>query len=134
MYKDADLTLQHHAAEISDAMIAKVDEVLRDIVWNKDNVADFLGKYLTEPKLDVIFEPNRKISKAEFIKQLAQKTLFLSLKSQMLFTQNNFYLNGEKLAVRAEIIDVMKTFADKKCLKTDALGANIHAACWRCSL
>lgn len=127
LYKDADLTLQKHAAEISDSMIAKVDEALRGIVWNKDNVADFLGKYLTEPKLDVIFEPNRKISKAEFIKQFARKTLFLSLKSQMLFTNNQFYLNGEKLTVPAEIIAIMKEFADKKALKINALGANIHA-------
>jgi 50S ribosomal protein L16 3-hydroxylase len=127
LYTDADLTLQKHAAEISGNMIAKVDKALRGIVWNKDNVADFLGKYLTEPKLDVIFEPNREISKAEFIKQLAQKTLFLSLKSQMLFNNNQFYLNGEKLVVSAELIDVIKTFADIKCLKIDALGANIHA-------
>ncbi len=127
LYQDADLTLQKHAAEISDAMIAKVDAALRDIAWNKDNVADFLGKYLTEPKLGVIFEPNRKISKAEFIKQLAQKTLFLSLKSQMLFAQNNFYLNGEKLAVPADIVAIMKEFSDKKILKIAALEANIHA-------
>jgi 50S ribosomal protein L16 3-hydroxylase len=127
LYKDADLTLQKHAAEISDAMIAKVDEALRGIVWNKDNVADYLGKYLTEPKLDVVFEPNRKISKAEFIKQFSRKTLFLSLKSQMLFTNNQFYLNGEKLAVPAGTIAIMKEFADKKALKINALGANIHA-------
>jgi 50S ribosomal protein L16 3-hydroxylase len=127
LYQDADLTLQQHAAEISDAMIAKVDAALRGIVWNKDNVADFLGEYLTEPKLDVVFETNRKISKAEFCKQLAQKTLFLSLKSQMLFTQNHFYLNGEKLAVPADIVAIIKEFSDKKILKITGLGANIHA-------
>jgi 50S ribosomal protein L16 3-hydroxylase len=128
LYQDADLTLQQHAAEISDVMIAKLDAALGGIIWNKDNVADFLGKYLTEPKLDVVFEPNRKISKAEFIKQFSHKTLFLSLKSQMLFTKNQFYLNGEKLVVCAEIMDAMKTFSDNKYLKMDALGANIHAA------
>jgi 50S ribosomal protein L16 3-hydroxylase len=127
LYQDADLTLQQHAAEISVAMIAKVDTALRGIVWNKDNVADFLGEYLTEPKLDVVFETNRKISKAEFCKQLAQKTLFLSLKSQMLFTRNHFYLNGEKLAVPAEIVAIIKEFSDKKILKITGLGANIHA-------
>jgi 50S ribosomal protein L16 3-hydroxylase len=127
LYKDADLSLQHHAAEISDAMIAKVDAALRGIVWNKDNVADFLGKYLTEPKLDVVFEPNRKISKAEFCKELAQKTLFLSLKSQMLFTKNQFYLNGEKLTVSTEIVAIMKEFSDKKQLNLIGLQANIHA-------
>jgi 50S ribosomal protein L16 3-hydroxylase len=128
LYADADLQLQKNPAEISDATISKVNTMLQTISWDKNNVADFLGKYLTEPKPDVVFEPNRKISKAEFIRQLGQKNCHLSLKSQMLFTGNNFYLNGEKLAVTAEIMDAMKTFADKKCLKIPALGANIHAA------
>jgi 50S ribosomal protein L16 3-hydroxylase len=127
LYQDTDLTLQKHPAEISDALQAKVEAALSGIVWDKNHVADFLGKYLTEPKPDIFFEPNRKISKAEFIKQLAQKTLFLSLKSQMLFTNNQFYLNGDKLAVPSEIIAIMKEFADKKVLKINALQANIHA-------
>ena len=128
LYADADLKLQNHPAEISADMINKVSEMLQNITWNKDKVADFLGKYSTEPKLDVVFEPNRKISKTEFIKQLSQKVLYLSLKSQLLFTQNNFYLNGERLVVSAEIVAIMKEFADKRFLKTTALIANIHEA------
>ena len=128
LYTDADLKLQNHPAEISADMINKVSEMLQTITWDQDKVADFLGKYLTEPKLDVVFEPNRKISKTEFIKRLSQKTLYLSLKSQLLFTQNNFYLNGERLAVSAEIVAIMKEFADKKFLGITALTANIHAA------
>ncbi len=126
LYADADLKLQNHPAEISAEMINKVSEVLQKITWDKDKVADFLGKYLTEPKLDVVFEPNRKILKTEFIKRLSQKTLYLSLKSQLLFTQNNFYINGERLVVSAEIVAIMKEFADKKFLEITALTANIH--------
>ena len=128
LYADADLKLQNHPAEISADMINKVSEMMQKITWDKDKVADFLGKYLTEPKLDVVFEPNRKISKTEFIKRLSQKTLYLSLKSQLLFTQNNFYLNGERLVVSAEIVAIMKEFADKRFLEITALKANIHAA------
>ena len=128
LYADADLKLQNHPAEISDDMMAKVSDMLQKITWDKNNIADFLGKYLTEPKLDVIFEPNRKISKNEFCKQLAAKTLHLDLKSQLLFTQNNFYLNGEKLTVAAEIVTQMKELADKKVLDLTGLEANIHAA------
>lgn len=126
LYADADLKLQNHPAEISADMINKVSEILQKITWGNDKVADFLGKYLTEPKLGVVFEPNRKISKTEFIKRLSQKTLYLSLKSQLLFTQNNFYLNGEKLAVSTEIVAIMQEFADKKFLEITALKANIH--------
>ncbi len=128
LYADADLKLQNHPAEISADMINKVSEILQKITWGNDKVADFLGKYLTEPKLDVVFEPNRKILKTEFIKRLSQKALYLSLKSQLLFTQNNFYLNGERLVVSAEIVTIMKEFADKKFLEIIALTANIHAA------
>jgi 50S ribosomal protein L16 3-hydroxylase len=127
LYADPDLTLQNHPAEISEHMINKVSDMLQKITWDKNSVADFLGKYLTEPKLDVVFKRPRKISKAEFTKQLSQKTLHLSLKSQMLFTDNNFYLNGEKLTVPIKIYANMQDLADQKHLKTPALGANIHA-------
>ena len=128
LYADVDLKLQNHPAEISADMINKVSEILQKITWGNDKVADFLGKYLTEPKLDVVFEANRKISKTAFIKRLSQKSLYLSLKSQLLFTQNNFYLNGERLVVSAEIVTIMKEFADKKILEITAMTANIHAA------
>ena len=127
LYADADLKLQDHAAEISEAMIKKVGEMLQKITWDKNNIADFLGKYLTEPKLDIVFTPNRKLSKAEFCKQLAEKTLHLDLKSQLLFTQNNFYLNGEKLNTPSAILNELKELADKRYLNTPALAANIHA-------
>jgi len=127
LYADPDLTLQNHPAEISEHMINKVSDMLQKITWDKNSVADFLGKYLTEPKLDVVFKRPRKISKAEFTKQLSQKTLHLSLKSQMLFTDNNFYLNGEKLTMPIKIYANMQDLADQKHLKTPALGASIHA-------
>ncbi len=129
LYADADLSLQNHPAEISDDMVKKVSSMLQKITWDKNNVADFLGQYLTEPKLDVVFEPNRKISKVAFTAQLSQKTLYLSLKSQILFTKNQFYLNGEKLAVPAEIFEYIRDFSDKKVLRITGLQANIHAAC-----
>jgi 50S ribosomal protein L16 3-hydroxylase len=127
LYADADLKLQTHPAAISDEMVAKVDAMLKHIAWNKDSVADFLGRYLTEPKPDVIFTPVRKIALAEFTKQLAKKSLRLDLKSQMLFYADNFYLNGEKLGVPSALTGTMRELADKKHLQTHALEANIHA-------
>jgi 50S ribosomal protein L16 3-hydroxylase len=129
LYTDPDLMLQNHPAEISNDMIAKVGEMLQKITWDNKKVADFLGKYLTEPKLDVVFEPNRKVSKAEFTKKLAAKNLCLNLKSQMLFTQNTFYLNGEKLSTPDNLSVCMRELADKRCLKTIGLPPSIHAAC-----
>ena len=129
LYTDADLALQKHPAEISTNMVTRVSGMLQKLTWDKQHVTDFLGHYLTEPKLDVVFTPARKISQAEFTKQLAAKTLLLNLKSQLLFTHDRFYLNGEKLVVPAEIKEAIKYLADKKYLNITALQANIHAAC-----
>jgi len=114
LYADADLSLQSHPAEISESMLNKVQEMLQKITWNNNDVADFLGKYLTEPKLDVVFEPSRKTSLETFAKNLTSKTLYLCLKSQMLFYKNAFYLNGEPLNVPSEIMTCMRDLADKR--------------------
>ena len=127
LYTDPDLKQQNHPSEISDKMIEHVNTMLHKMTWDKNCVADFLGRYLTEPKLDIVFEPARKISKSEFTKQLAKKTLRLSLKSQMLFTHNHFYLNGEKLTVPDALMQLTRDLADTRHLNTPALQANIHA-------
>lgn len=114
LYADADLSLQSHPAEISESMLNKVQEMLQKITWNNNDVADFLGKYLTEPKPDVIFEPSRKTSLDAFEKKLASNALYLCLKSQMLFYKNAFYLNGEPLNVPSEIMTCMRDLADKR--------------------
>jgi 50S ribosomal protein L16 3-hydroxylase len=129
LYTDADLALQKHPAEISEHMVKRVSGMLQKLTWDKQRVADFLGQYLTEPKLGVVFSPARKISEAEFTKRLATKTLMLSLKSQLLFTPDNFYLNGERLVVPDEISEVIKHLADKRYLNITALQVNIHEAC-----
>jgi 50S ribosomal protein L16 3-hydroxylase len=127
LYSDPDLTDQQHPAEIGDAMVSKVSAMLQNMSWDNTHVADFLGHYLTEPKMDVVFAPNKKISQSEFVKRLAQKPLLLSLKSQLLFAQQHFYLNGEKLVVSAELIDGMQSLANERSCATPALQPNIHA-------
>ena len=137
LYTDPNLSLQNHPAEISEEMVNKVSGMLQKITWDNSNVADFLGKYLTEPKPDVVFEAPRKSSLATFSKQLSVKSLCLDLKSQMLFANNQFYLNGEQLAVATELRVYMRDLADKRYLDVTAtalkhsssgLQANIHKA------
>ena len=128
MYEDADLSLQTHVAEISNTMIAKVDAMLQNIRWGKSNISDFLGRYLTEPKPDVIFEPAPKTSIDDLAKQLAQKPISLTLQSQMLFHQQQFYINGEPLTVPVGLVDQMQAFADHRSLDATSLTLEQQAA------
>ncbi len=116
MYEDADLCQQTHAAEISDAMVAKVADTLQKIQWSHQDIADFLGTYLSEPKPDVVFDANKKISFSNFCKNLVRNGITLDLKSQMLFTGNTFYLNGESVTVVAESASAFTTLADTRTL------------------
>ena len=121
LYEDADLSLQPHPAEISDAMIKKVEAMLQKITWKKSTVSDFLGRYLSEPKPDVIYEPSENITTIDFANQLSKKPLLLDLKSQLLFHQDHFYINGESLTVPTLILDCVRDLADNRRLDTVSL-------------
>jgi 50S ribosomal protein L16 3-hydroxylase len=121
IYADADLTVQPHPAEISHSMVDKVHQSLQAITWQPQQVGDFLGRYLTEPKPHIVFDPPKKVSLKLFTQRLHQQVLYLSLPSQMLFWQDRFYLNGESLTVPAQLLSLVKTLADDRCLDCTTL-------------
>jgi 50S ribosomal protein L16 3-hydroxylase len=125
IYEDADLTLQAHAAEIGKEMIAKVSANLQKIKWSDNLVAEFLGSYLSEPKVDVVFEANKKMSLLRFNEKLAKVGIALDLKSQMLFFANNFYINGETVKFSGESASILTTLADKRCIAATSIKDSI---------
>jgi len=124
IYADADLALQTHPAEISTAMVEKVYQSLKAITWGTQHVGDFLGRYLTEPKPHIVFEPPKKMSLKIFGQRLQQQIIYLDLASQMLFWQDTFYLNGEALAVPNTLTTEMKILADTRQLDGSSLEAD----------
>lgn len=125
MYQDADLALQEHAAEISHDMVNKVADILKKIQWSHQDIAGFLGTYLSEPKPDVVFDPNKKISLNQFKKNLASQGIMLDLKSQMLFNGNTFYLNGEAVTFHGEAAIIMTILADARVISSDVLDSSV---------
>lgn len=116
IYEDADLTLQRHAAEIGSSMVDKVAAILSNIQWSKQDVADFLGSYLSEPKPDVVFDPNKKISSNSFRQRITAHGIMLDLKSQMLFAGSTFYLNGEAIPPCGSSTTLLAKLADQRSL------------------
>jgi 50S ribosomal protein L16 3-hydroxylase len=120
-YSDPDLTVQSHPAEISAGMIKKVDSILDGLKWNEEDVARFLGQYLSEPKSHVVFEPPPSMSLKTFCKRIALDGIKLGYKSQLLKAQDSFYLNGEVLEVDPDSVDLMMKLADDRQLTSDEL-------------
>lgn len=121
IYQDADLKLQDHAAEIGKEMIAKVSANLQKINWSNEVIAEFLGTYLSEPKADVVFEPNKKMSMRNFSEKIAKIGIALDLKSQMLFSADNFYLNGEVTTWIGEPANILTKLADHRHIKASKI-------------
>jgi len=95
-YTDPDLALQAHPSEISVSMVNNVSAVLSGLKWDGDDVAKFLGEYLSEPKVHIVFDPPEHISEQVFVKKILSSGVQLDLKSQLLFSNQAFYLNGER--------------------------------------
>ena len=95
-YADPELVVQNQPAEISSAMIRKVGRMLREIRWTSQDTAEFLGKYLTEPKQQVRFDtPPRPLAFRAFVSAARRFGVRLSPGSQMLYTGSKLFINGE---------------------------------------
>lgn len=116
MYADPDLHLQKHPAEISAQMIAKVSAMLDAIRWDQTDIAQFLGLYLTEPKPHIVFTTPRRMTIENFDKRQAKAGVSLDLKSQMLLSGKQVFINGESVEVQPEILPLMQTLAEQRIL------------------
>ena len=121
LYADPDLEAQLRPAELSEQMLGKVQAMLQGIRWDGEDVADFLGSYLTEPKPHVVFERPRRIGLDKFREQLAKKGLRLDLKSQMLFRGSRIYINGETVQAEGELLALLGKLADQRMLPPEAV-------------
>ena len=98
MYEDPDLELQDHPAQIGRNMLEKVGKAISSIRWDEKEVEKFLGLYLSEPKPHLFFDPpSRPLSRKSFIKRIGESGIRLDLRSEMLFTEEAVFINGERI-------------------------------------
>ena len=99
LYADPDLEPSNHPAEISRAMLAKVAQDINKVHFTEDDIAIFLGEYLSEPKARTYFKPpSRPLTPARFEQSIAKRGVALSRKTQMLYRGKHVFINGESFA------------------------------------
>lgn len=136
IYADPDLALQDNSAAISEAMVDQVDRMIRQLAWDRSDIGDFLGRYLSEPKPAVYFEgPDRALSEKRFGQAAIKSGLALDIKSMMLFHGNDVFLNGEALDIPDTDVPAMKAFAHARTMEGEqfeALSADTRALLHAC--
>lgn len=112
-YADPDLQLQSHPSVLSPAMLSQVRTILNKIKWNQNDIEDFLGIYLSEPKPHVFFEqPEKPVTLRDFVRSIREKGLELDLKSRMLCRRDKFFINGEIFTGSVEACRLLTELAD----------------------
>ena len=119
MYSDPDLKAQKHPSEISHAMLKQVASAIQKVRWDKEDIANFLGCYLSEPKAHVYFNPPEEpLTLRKFISLLKTRGVVLDLKSQLLCNGNTVFMNGESMAVSGEDYVALRDLADRRALRS----------------
>jgi 50S ribosomal protein L16 3-hydroxylase len=112
-YADPDLKLQKHPSEIGPAMLKQVGAAIRKIRWDDEDIANFLGSYLSEPKPHIFFDgPARPLSAPRFAAAVAKHGVALDLKSLMLCEGATVFVNGEAHRMGKRDYRVLRELAD----------------------
>jgi 50S ribosomal protein L16 3-hydroxylase len=114
MYADPDLKTQKHPSEISAAMLKQTEQAIKRVRWDREDIANFLGCYLSEPKPHIFFDaPERPLSMAKFAQAIRKSGVRLDLKSQMLCHAGWIFMNGEENRVNADDYSWLRNLADR---------------------
>ena len=113
---DPGLRPARRAAHIDARMVDFAARLLGRIRWKRADVEDFLGRFLTTPKPEVVFS----ISKA-FPRDIKNRSVELHPRTQLLYRGSRFFMNGETLVPRASQRKVLAMLADRRRVAGPAL-------------
>jgi 50S ribosomal protein L16 3-hydroxylase len=103
-YRDPHLRPAGRPAEIPSRMVAFADTLLKRISWNRRDVSVFLGEYLSAPKAHVVFRPSH----------ARGAELRLDPKTQLLYSGNRFFMNGESFVASKRAAARLRVLADRR--------------------
>ena len=98
LYRDPDLQAPRDPLQIGDAMVTAVGRLVDGVRWDRADVGDFLGRFLTRPRPRQIFTPPaRALGQEAFARRLRQGRgqLTLARPTRGLARGGRIFLNGE---------------------------------------
>jgi 50S ribosomal protein L16 3-hydroxylase len=127
-YTDKGAGPAKHAGEIPRGLLAHSRRTLDAIRWSAADADEFAGRFLSEPKAHVFFEPPRKpVSRARFVALAKRAGLALDRRSRLLFSGTMFFMNGETVRAPRGGAASMRRLADARTLPAPLQGG---AAFW----
>lgn len=114
-YADPGLLKPKHPAQVPTAMVDMLDALVQRHRFERDEMAEFIGCFLSEPKSTTVFEhPVPALSRARFDKQVGQTGLAVHRRAQLLHDRRRVYINGEAMIATAAEGRVLRKLADRR--------------------
>jgi 50S ribosomal protein L16 3-hydroxylase len=114
-YGDPGAPPARHPGALPPKLVDHAERTLRAVRWDRGLVRDFAGRYLSEPKAHVFFEPPaRPLGRAAFARAAARRGLALDLRTRLLFSGSMFYVNGEAERAAPAAARKLRDLADRR--------------------
>jgi 50S ribosomal protein L16 3-hydroxylase len=115
LYADPGLKPTRAPGRICTELVRVTEDNLSKLRFRRTDVEDFLGRYLTEPKAHVFFDPPAAAMAGRAFEQaLARDGIMLDLKSLMLYGPGAVYLNGECTRFPRGVPEALRALADRR--------------------
>jgi 50S ribosomal protein L16 3-hydroxylase len=112
-YRDPGLRPAPHPARIPAELAAFTRDLLARIRWTRGEVERFLGEYLTQPKAHVVFR--RSSGKGRLLR--------LDPKTQLLYSGDTFFINGDAFVLPRRDRAAMRELADRRGIAVQRLAS-----------
>jgi len=114
-YADPDLRPSRHPGRIPADMQRQLAAMIRRIKWGKKEMEDFTGRYLSEPKPSVFFDPPlNPMSFKKFAQQASRWGIRLDPGTRMLYDHHQAFINGECIEMDTTLRDALIQLADRR--------------------
>jgi len=124
-YADPDLSPAKHPAEIGKPMLDAVAAEIAKVRFTDDDIAIFLGEYMSEPKPTVYFDtPSPLLQPGKFRQRVLKKGVKLSRKTTMLYTGKHLFINGESFAIGRADRKALLLLANERALSGEEIAAS----------
>ncbi|MBV1776497.1 cupin domain-containing protein [Burkholderiaceae bacterium DAT-1] len=115
MYADPDLKATSEPARMPADFVAQIKTMLEQVKWDDAMIAEFAGRYFSEPKQHVFYDmPEEEHDHASFAKRVEQVGARLDLKTVLLYDDVKFYINGDDFTPEPESFEVLRTLANAR--------------------
>lgn len=116
-YADRGLRVASAPARIDPAMTRRITQALAGIRWGPRDIARFAGSFLSEPKATVQFgRPAAPMTPAAFTAAIDRGGVALDRRTQLLYDDAAFYVNGDALPLPVPGAAALRTLANARAL------------------